>query len=83
MGWLASFLVALLLVSALALAMPALFGPLVAGIAPLLVVIALIGLGGVWWRHSQHRIDPEAKQPDADAADEDDEPRGENERVET
>lgn len=81
MGWLVSALLALLVVSILALAIPTLFGPVVAGAAPLLVVVALIGLGGVWWRHGKHRVD-------AEATDESDEPvreelRGEEDRVET
>ena len=81
MGWLLSALTALLVVSLLALANPALFGPAVAGLAPLLVVVALIGLGGAWWRHSRSRVD-------AEATDEGDEPpaeevHGEDDRVET
>ncbi len=59
MGWLASALVALLLASALAVAVPTLFGPAVAGLAPLFVVVAIIGLGAMWWRLSRSRIDPE------------------------
>lgn len=81
MGWLVSALLALLVVSVLALLVPTLFGPVVAGVAPLLVVVALIGLGGVWWRHGKHRVD-------AEATDESDEPvqeelRGEDDRVAT
>jgi len=85
MGWLISFLLALLVVSVLAFAMPTLFGPVVAGLAPVLVVIALIGLGGVWWRRSQHPVEPESDQPLAAARDEEEreELRGEDERVET
>ena len=83
MGWLASALVALLVLSALAFAVPGLFGPAVAGLAPLLVVVAIIGLGGIWWRHSQHRVDAEVA-GDRDEADAEREAvRGEDERVET
>jgi hypothetical protein len=57
MGWLASALVALLVLSAVAFVAPAVFGPAAAGLAPLLVVIAVIGLGAVWWR-SRRRVDP-------------------------
>jgi xanthine/uracil permease len=83
MGWLTSALVALLLVSALALAMPTLFGPAVAGLAPLLIVLALIGLGAMWWRHSRHRVDPEAGASSHGADEEPDELKGEDERVQT
>lgn len=81
MGWLVPALLALQLVSILAFAVPGLFGPVVAGAAPLLLVVALIGLGGIWWRHRKHRVD-------AEATDESDEPvqeelRGEEDRVET
>lgn len=81
MGWLVSALLALLIVSLLAIAVPGLFGPVAGGFAPLLAVVAVIGLGGVWWRHSRHRVD-------AEVTDESDEPapeelRGEDERVET
>jgi hypothetical protein len=81
MGWFVSGLLAVLIVSLLALAVPTLFGPVVAGAAPLFVVIAIIGLGGTWWRHARHRVD-------AEATDESDEPireelRGEEDRVET
>lgn len=83
MGWLASALVALLVLSALAFAVPGVFGPAVAGLAPLLVVVAIIGLGGVWWRHSQHRVDPEvADERDADGA-EPEPVRADDDRVET
>ncbi len=82
MGWLVSALLALLVVSLLALAMPTLFGPAVAGLAPLLVVVALIGLGGVWWRHSRHRVDPETTEHDEDEPLEE-EIRGEDDPVET
>lgn len=83
MGWLASALVALLLVSALAFVVPGIFGPAVAGLAPLLVVVALIGLGAMWWRHSRHRVDAEVA---GDGDDPDEEPealKGEDDRVET
>jgi xanthine/uracil permease len=83
MGWLTSALIALLLLSVVAFLAPAVFGPVVAGLAPLLVVIALIGLGGMWWR-SQRRIDAE---PDAPAPPERGsgavDLRGEDDRVET
>ncbi|HSK93696.1 MAG TPA: hypothetical protein VLA76_06525 [Candidatus Angelobacter sp.] len=81
MGWLVSALLAMLIVSVLALAIPTLFGPAVAGLAPLLVVVAIIGLGGIWWRHSQGRVDADAprqgEEPEAEAV------RGEDDRVET
>lgn len=82
MGWLASALVALLVVSALAFVVPGIFGPAVAGLAPLLVVVALLGLGAMWWRHSRHRVDAEvAGEADGDV---DPEPlEGEDDRVET
>ena len=74
MGWLASALIALLVLSAVAFAAPAVFGPAVAGLAPLLIVIALIGLGGIWWRHSRSRVDQEVDDDDADLRAEDDHP---------
>lgn len=83
MGWLTSALVALLLVSALGLAIPTLFGPAVAGLAPLLVVVALIGLGAMWWRQSQHRVDPEVGAGEDEVDDEPEGLKGEDERVET
>jgi hypothetical protein len=85
MGWLISFLLAVLVVSVLAIAMPTLFGPVVAGLAPILVVIALIGLGGVWWRRARHPVEAESDQPLAATRDEEEreEVRGEDERVET
>jgi xanthine/uracil permease len=83
MGWLSSALVALLLVSALALVMPTLFGPAVAGLAPLLIVVALIGLGAAWWRHSRHRVDPEVGESTVGADGEPEALEGEDERVQT
>ena len=53
MTWLLSALVALLVLSVLAIVSPAIFGPAVAGLAPLLVVIAAIGIGAIWWRMSR------------------------------
>jgi xanthine/uracil permease len=82
-GWLASALVALLLVSVLAFVVPSIFGPVVAGIAPLLVVVALIGLGGMWWRRSQHRVDAEVAGDGGDADAEPEALKGEDDRVET
>jgi type VI protein secretion system component VasK len=81
MGWLAAALVALLALGLLAVALPEVFGPVMAGLAPLLLVVAIIGLGGLWWRHGRRRVD-------AEATDESDEPAaeevsGEDERVET
>ena len=76
MGWLMSALIALLVLSVVAWLAPAVFGPVVAGLAPLLVVVAVIGLGGVWWRHSQRRIDPEVGDEAGDI-------RGETEHPET
>ena len=83
MGWLISALLALLVVSLLAFAVPGLFGPVVAGVAPLLVVVALIGLGGVWWRHGRSRIDPERPNRPDDEEDEPEPLRAEEERIET
>ncbi len=83
MGWLASALLALLLVSALAFVMPSVFGPAVAGLAPLLVVVAIIGLGAMWWRLSRSRIDPEDAGDRDGAAEEPDQPEGEDDRVQT
>ena len=53
MTWLLSALLALLVLSVLAIVSPAIFGPAVAGLAPLLVVIAAIGIGAIWWRMSR------------------------------
>jgi hypothetical protein len=83
MGWLISFLLALVAVSLLAVVMPTLFGPAVAGMAPILVVLAVIGLGGVWWRHSRRRVDADTDQPDAAAIDRHEEVAGVDDRVET
>ena len=74
MGWLISALIALLVLSAVAFAAPAIFGPAVAGLAPLLVVIALIGLGAIWWRHSRSRIDQEVEDDRVELRAEDDHP---------
>jgi hypothetical protein len=72
MGWLIGVLVALVVLGALALAVPAVFGVVLAGLLPLLIPIALLGLGGVWWRHSRSRIDPQPKgdQPGVSTEDE-------------
>jgi len=72
MGWLVAVAVALVILGALALALPAVFGVALAGLLPLLIPVALIGLGGIWWRHSRSRIDPQPKadQPDASMEDE-------------
>jgi hypothetical protein len=80
MGWIAAALVALLAVGLLSLFAPTVFGPLMAGLSPLLVVVALIGLGAVWWRHGI-RIDAEATRTSDEPAVE--EVRGEDDRVET
>ena len=61
MGWVIAVLVVLIIIGALAVAVPAVFGVALAGIAPLLIVLLLIGIGGIWWRHSQTRVDPDAK----------------------
>ena len=82
MGWLVSALIALLVLSALAVVSPAIFGPAVAGLAPLLIVVAVIGLGAVWWRGSQRRVDPGAE-GDGDEGHEDQGLHGEDERPET
>lgn len=81
MGWLLFVLAALLVVGLLALAMPTVFGPVLGGLAPLLVVLALIGFGGVWWRRSRSRVDAEVTDDNEPARRE--ELRGEDERVET
>jgi hypothetical protein len=81
MGWIAAALVALLAVGLLSLFAPTVFGPLMAGLSPLLVVVALIGLGAVWWRHGRGRIDAEATRTSDEPAVE--EVRGEDDRVET
>lgn len=74
MGWLISALIALLVLSAIAFVAPAIFGPAVAGLAPLLFVVALIGLGGIWWRHSRSRIDQEVEDDRVELRAEDDHP---------
>jgi hypothetical protein len=81
MGWLVSALLALLIVSLLAIAVPTLFGPPVAGIAPLLALVALIGLGGVWWRRRRRPVEPEANDEAEPEPVED--LRGEDDPVET
>jgi hypothetical protein len=63
MGWLILALAALLVLGIAGIAAPGVFGPIFGGLAPLIFVIALIGLGAVWWRHAGRRIDP---QPEAD-----------------
>lgn len=78
MGWLVAVLVAVLVLGIAAFAAPAILGPVLAGLAPVLVVAAAIGLGGVWWRRSQGRVEA-----DAGAASGESEVRGEDERVET
>ena len=84
MIWLLSALLALLILSVLALVSPAIFGPAVAGLAPLLIVIAVIGIGATWWRMSRRRIDPSAGGgTNADAEPEVEELRGEDERPAT
>ncbi len=82
MGWLISALIALLVLSALAIVSPAIFGPAVAGLAPLLIVVAVIGLGAVWWRGSQRRVDP-GGEGEGDEGQREQELRGEDERPET
>jgi hypothetical protein len=85
-GWLLLALVAVLVLGVAGIAAPGVFGPVFGGLAPLIFVIALIGLGAVWWRHAGRRIDP---QPEADErGDARREPRdgslrGEDETVET
>ena len=82
MGWLISALIALLVLSVLAIVSPAVFGPAVAGLAPLLIIVAVIGLGAVWWRGSQRRVDP-GTDAGEDESHRDRELRGEDERPET
>jgi uncharacterized membrane protein len=74
MGWLISALIALLVLSAVAFVAPAIFGPAVAGLAPLLFVIALIGIGAIWWRHSRSRVDQEVEDDRVELRAEDDHP---------
>ena len=86
MGWLVLALVALLVLGAAAIAAPAVFGPIFGGLAPLIVVVALIGLGAVWWRHAGRRVDPAPEaddRGDARAEPRDTSLRGEDETVET
>jgi hypothetical protein len=80
MGWIASALLALLVLSVIAFAAPSVFGPAVAGLAPLLVVIAVIGLGGMWWR-SRRRVDAASSAASPPGASPD--LRGEDDVVET
>ena len=72
MGWLVAVLLAVAVLGVLALVAPAVFGVVLAGLLPLLIPIAFIGLGGIWWRHSRSRIDPapKADQPDVSIEDE-------------
>jgi hypothetical protein len=79
--WLVSALLALLIVSLLAVVVPGLFGSVASGFAPLLALVAVIGLGGAWWRHSRHRVDAEVTDDSDEPAQE--ERRGEDEHVET
>ena len=81
MGWLASALLALLVLGVVAFVAPAVFGPAMAGLAPLLVVVAVIGLGGIWWR-SRRRVDmPSSAAPATPASRSD--LRAEDDTVET
>ena len=82
MGWIIAALAALLVLGVLAIIVPSIFGPALGGLAPLLVVIAVIGIGGVWWRHSRSRVEPEgtADEPAEDLGRRD---LAEDERVET
>ncbi|HEX2221067.1 MAG TPA: hypothetical protein VHK06_00915 [Candidatus Limnocylindria bacterium] len=61
MWWLIAALVGLAVLGGLAFLLPVVFGPVLAGIAPLLVLLAVIGLGGIWWRASRSRVDPNEK----------------------
>lgn len=61
MGWLLAVLGVLALAALLAILVPELFGPVLAGLAPLLLVVTLIGLAGVWWRRSAGRVDARPK----------------------
>jgi Tfp pilus assembly protein PilX len=81
-GWLVAALVALVVVGVLAVAAPGIFGPAFAGLAPLIVVIAVIGLGAVWWRRSRGRIDADTAEPRR-ATDAGGSKLAEDERVET
>lgn len=72
MGWIVGVLVALLVLGFLTLLVPTVFAPILGGLVPLLFAVALIGLGGVWWRHSRRRVDPAGKadQPGASTPEE-------------
>ena len=82
MTWLLSALLALLVLSVLAIVSPAIFGPAVAGLAPLLVVIAVIGIGATWWRMSRAARVDTGRAPDRGEAGHED-LRGEDERPAT
>ncbi len=82
MTWLLSALVALLVLSVLAMVSPAIFGPAVAGLAPLLIVIAALGIGAIWWRLSRAtRVDAPGGADQDETGPED--LRGEDERPAT
>jgi hypothetical protein len=55
MSWLISGLLALLVLSVVAFVAPAVFGPTVAGAAPVLFAIAVVGLAAIWWRATRGR----------------------------
>ena len=74
MGWILGALVVLGVLVVLALLVPPIFGVALAGVAPILVVVALIGFGGVWWRHAHAPVEPEPKGDQPDASDEDERP---------
>lgn len=82
MGWLLLALAALLVLGLGGIALPELLGPVFAGFAPLLFVIALIGIGAVWWRHAGRRVDADPASPAA-SRESPGELRGEDDRVET
>ena len=56
MSWLISALLALLVLSVVAFVAPTVFGPTVAGAAPVLFAIAVVALAALWGRsRARHR----------------------------
>ena len=59
MEWIVWTLLLLVVLGLLAAIVPPVFGVALAGLAPLFLVLFVIGIGAIWWRHSRRRIDPE------------------------